>query len=134
MATQTIGAATIADIENALVDQYGRTYLKQLVKTDSSAEWTFRYTSRTSAKCVVNNTAEGVTVTISAHTPTLAWVFMGIGYVFCVPGIIMTVWIIFTRTATNAVISHRFPKFVEAVQRAMSSHSTAPPPFPPDQP
>jgi hypothetical protein len=82
MATQTIGAATIADIENALVDQYGRTYLKQLVKTDSSAEWTFRYTSRTSAKCVVNNTAEGVTVTIyiGSHANACVGVY---GYWLC---------------------------------------------------
>jgi hypothetical protein len=128
MPTQTIKGATIADIENALVDQYGRTYLRQSYKTDSHAQWTFRYTSRTSAKCVASKTADGVTVAMSAHTPTLAWVLMVIGYVFCiVPGIFITGWTLFTRTATNAVISLRFPKFVEAAQHAVSSHSAAPP-------
>ncbi len=123
MATQTIKGATIAEIEQALVDQYGRTYLRQSLKSDSRGEWTFRYTPRTSAKCVATKTADGVSVSLSAHTPMYAWVLTVIAYaLFCVPGIIMTVWLLFRQGATNTAINHRFPKFIEAVQRAMLPH------------
>ena len=130
MPTQTFRAGTVQDVETALLEQYGRTNVKQQAKTDSHAEWSFQITSKSHGTCTATKSPDGVTMTMSPRTHTLLWVFMVIGYLACVvPGIFMTIWIVMSRTVTSGVLSHRFPKMAEAVQRAVASHSVSPPPI-----
>ena len=129
MATQAFKAGTVEDVETALLEQYGRTNVKEQTKTDSHAEWSFQITSKSLGTCVATKTPDGVTMTMSPRTHTLLWVFTGIGYLACVlPGIGLTIWIVMARTVTAGVLSHRFPKMVESVERAVASHSPSPPP------
>jgi hypothetical protein len=122
MATQIIKGVTFSDIEQALVDQFGRTSLKNPVKTDSRAEWTFQYTGRALAKCVASTTADGVSVSIGYYIPMFVWAIYGIAFLICVvPGIICIVFYFIKRGVANTAIMIRFPKFVEAVERAKLS-------------
>jgi hypothetical protein len=99
MATKTISGATFEDVEQGLVDQWGRNSLRNPVKTDTHAKWTFRWASRGgSGQCNATKT---------------------VAYVLCiVPGIIMTISLAIKWPAGNVVIGLQFPKFVEAVERA----------------
>lgn len=131
MPTQTFRGGTVQDVEVALVEQYGRTNVKQQSKTDSRTEWSFKITSRAHGTCTATRTPDGVTMTMSPRTQTLFLVGAIIGYLACVvPGIVLTVLIIITRAATAGVLSHRFPKMVESVQRAVAAHSGSSPPMP----
>ena len=130
MPTQTFKGGTVLDIEAALLEQYGRTNVKEQTITDSRAEWRFQINSKSHGMCVAMKTPDGVTMTMSPSTHTFVWVVTVIGYLACIiPGIAMTIWILMARTVTAGVLSHRFPKMVEAVQRAVASHSASPPPL-----
>jgi len=126
MATQTFKGGTVQDVETALLEEYGRTNVKQQNKTDSHAEWNFQITSKSHGRCVATRTPDGVTMTMTPRTHTFVWIITVIGYCACVlPGIFMTIWIVMARTVTAGILNHRFPKMVEAVQRAISSRPGA---------
>lgn len=120
MAIQIISGATFEDIEQGLVDQWGRNFLRNPVRTDTSAKWTFRWAGRGgNGQCNATKTADGVSVSMSYYVPPLGWVFLALAYVLCVvPGIIMTIMLIIKWPIANAGIGAQFPKFVEAVERA----------------
>jgi hypothetical protein len=120
MATKTISGATFEDVEQGLVDQWGRNSLRNPVKTDTHAKWTFRWASRGgSGQCNATKTADGVSVSLSYYVLPIVWVLLVVAYVLCiVPGIIMTISLAIKWPAGNVVIGLQFPKFVEAVERA----------------
>ena len=123
MATKLISGATFEDIEQGLVDQWGRNSLKNPVRTDTHAKWTFRWASRGgNGQCNATKTADGVSVSMSFYVPPLGWVILVLAYLFCVvPGIIMTIMLAIKWPAGNVALGLRFPNFVEAVERAKMS-------------
>jgi hypothetical protein len=119
MPTVIIANAKIADVEAALVDQYGRTNIQEKSRTDTTASWTFRITSKSMGKCSAKATSVGLAVSMRPHIHALLIIFTFFAYLLLiVPGIFMTIWVAVMYFVTSAVISSRFPKMIEAVQRA----------------
>lgn len=138
MPTHTFPTAIMKDVEAALIEQYGRTNVKEKAWSESYARWFFRITSKSYGTCVATKAQQGVTLTMSATTHPLLWAITGLGYL-CLffPGIALTVYLFATRSITAGVIAHRFPRMVENVQRITASRApvaapplAAPPPLP----
>ncbi|MEQ1574332.1 MAG: hypothetical protein ABMA15_04850 [Vicinamibacterales bacterium] len=124
MPTKNIPTATIADVEAALIEQYGRTNIKEKNTTGTRAEWVFRITSKSRGKCTATQEPDGVTIAMSPYTHPLLWTITAIGYVlFIVPGLALTVFLLVGRFITARVIGYRLPKMVESVQRMTATRT-----------
>lgn len=135
MPSQTIQNATIADVEAALVEQYGRNNVREKSRSANSAKWRFRITDKSRAKCVVTSTPGGVHLSMSPDIHIAVIIVTLIGYLmFIIPGVAMTIWIVVVYLVTAGFISSRFQKMVDAVkshaQRATALSSKMPPPPP----
>jgi len=116
MNTETIPDAAVEDVEAALVEQYGKNNIREKSTTATDTIWLFKLTSKTMGRCTAQAGSDGVTVSMSPHTPKTLWILTGLGFFLIIPGLILTAYILVLNFITGMVIKSRFPKFAEAVR------------------
>jgi len=124
MSHHNFSNASIQNVEDALVDQYGRTNVCHRLRNESEARWTVRISDKTQANVIGKILPDAVSVTMRPSTHTVVWCATAIGYLaLVVPGIALTAWIIFVRFITARIIANRFPSMIEAVKRMAAAEN-----------
>jgi hypothetical protein len=125
MPSKTIPNATIADVETALVEQYGRAYTDELTRSSSHAVWTFRAGAKLSGKCTINAVADGVAVSVLSYSPLWVKVLLTImicaGLIaFIFPGLIMIAALVIRYFIISMVLKSRLSMLIETVGRIVA--------------
>jgi hypothetical protein len=118
MASQTVPGATVGDVQQALVEQFGARSVRPLTAGPNQASWYLRFSAKARANCSAVQTNTGVVVTMTHATPIFLWIVAVVGLVFfCVPGVIGFIMIILFKIIGSGMIGHQFPAFLNSVQR-----------------
>ncbi|MDD2336412.1 MAG: hypothetical protein PHD01_07520 [Geobacteraceae bacterium] len=123
MPTQKIAGATLTDIENALINQFGNMHIKELCRLEDVIKWRVNLSGHWwlySGQCVASKSDDGAIITMSTNIPASWWVIQGIGYLACIfPGIFLTINFVIIYIILSFKIKNRFPSVVTAVQNIM---------------
>ena len=121
MPSETIPNATVADVEEALAEQFGKTNIKMLHRSASEAAWMFRAGPKSPAKCTVSGAPTNTTITLSPHFP--AWVIaidvilIVIGcLLFIVPGLLLMAFVGIQYFVCKKCIGRGFPDMVKRLE------------------
>lgn len=130
MPSKVIPNATVKDVETALIDQYGRRNITERSLSNSSGKWEFKITSKSAGKCIAEDTPQGVRLTMSGTVGRVLLIFT-IVTTFMLFGVLFWPFCLISRFVSGRVVSHRFPKMVDAVADAAAARGGRPASVPP---
>ncbi len=133
MPSKVILNATVKDVETALIDQYGRRNIFERTLSDSSGTWEFRLTSKSAGKCIAEATSDGVRLNMVGTVPRVLFILTLVTTFMCI-GVIFWPFCLISRLVAGSVVSHRFPKMVDAVADAAAARGGQPSVVPPSLP
>jgi hypothetical protein len=126
MPSQTIPRAAIPNVEAALIEQYGRTHVRQVEQSETSGKWLFQLTRRQTGKCTANLATGGVTVSMTPYTPLWVMAILAgmtiIGFLcLVIPGVLILCFVVVRYVVVTLVLKGRFEKMVANVERLAAS-------------
>lgn len=122
MPTKVISNATVKDVEVALIDQYGRRNISERKQSDGYAQWEVTITNKSAGRCIAQATADGVCLTMSGTVPRVLLIFTVVTTCL-IFGVLFWPFCLLTRFISGRVVSHRFPKMVDAVADAAAART-----------
>jgi len=140
--------ATIADVEHAAAEHYGRANMWERGRSPGGVRYVLRVGSRKSADCTISQTPDGILITMSPYCPTgllvVLILLIFVGLIACiVPGLAIIIYEVIYFSATSALIERGMPTIVNLAEHQARLRSsgltpvvptTTPPPPPPPPP
>ena len=127
---------TVPDVEQSLMEQYGRSSLYEQGRSQGSVTYIVRVSSKMPVKAIILPNPNGITLRLDPHISMLVAglyaVFIVIGlFLFVLPGLLIAFFLVFKTWLAGKLVRGHIDNIVRGAEhQAKLRQQTTPPPMP----